>query len=264
MTRRLSSPSPSAMADELRPEAGASRCLTRGFPQLAGGSVVTVGTFDGVHLGHRDILRRLRERAAAIGLSARRSSPSGRIRSKSSIRPPRRCCSRPTTSSSTRSRTAGRCSWSCCRSRRRSPRISAAEFVEHILLDRYHMRELVIGYDHGLGRGRQGDAATLASLGADAAFDVDVVAADARCSGAPDLVERDPHVDRARRPRAARGALLGRPYAFRGTVVPGRAARSRARLSDDEHRARRRRENFSRRTGYTPFARTWRADRSAE
>jgi riboflavin kinase/FMN adenylyltransferase len=43
---------------------------------------------------------------------------------------------------------------------------SAAEFVEHVLLDRYSMRELVIGYDHGLGRGRQGDVSTLVELGA--------------------------------------------------------------------------------------------------
>src|SRR3954466_11169753 len=39
-----------------------------GLPQLARGSVLTVGTFDGVHLGHRDILRRLLERASAAGL----------------------------------------------------------------------------------------------------------------------------------------------------------------------------------------------------
>ena len=41
-----------------------------GLPQLARGAVVTVGTFDGVHLGHRDILRRVAERAAALGVPA--------------------------------------------------------------------------------------------------------------------------------------------------------------------------------------------------
>jgi len=38
------------------------------LPQLAAGSVITVGTFDGVHLGHRDILRCVAQRAAALGV----------------------------------------------------------------------------------------------------------------------------------------------------------------------------------------------------
>ena len=43
-----------------------------GFPQLAGGSVITVGTFDGVH--HQvtaTFSRHLHERASATGLRAR-------------------------------------------------------------------------------------------------------------------------------------------------------------------------------------------------
>src|SRR5437762_2537357 len=41
-----------------------------GLPALAGGSVLTLGTFDGVHLGHREILLDLARRAE------RRSLPS--------------------------------------------------------------------------------------------------------------------------------------------------------------------------------------------
>ena len=68
----LSSRSPRPTARELRPKLVLRDALSArwGFPQLAGGSVVTVGTFDGVHAGHRDIVRRLSERAAARGLPA--------------------------------------------------------------------------------------------------------------------------------------------------------------------------------------------------
>jgi len=97
---------------------------------------------------------------------------------------------------------------------------SAAEFVEHVLLERYHMRELVIGYDHGLGRGRQGDASTLRALGERRGFGVEVVEAALDASGVPvsssAIRTSIAHGDLAR----ARGAL-GRDYGFSGVVVPG-------------------------------------------
>jgi len=37
------------------------------LPRLAGGSTVTVGSFDGVHLGHQAVLREIAGRAAAAG-----------------------------------------------------------------------------------------------------------------------------------------------------------------------------------------------------
>jgi riboflavin kinase/FMN adenylyltransferase len=99
-------------------------------------------------------------------------------------------------------------------------RYSAESFVNTLLLDRYHMRELVIGYDHGLGRGRQGDVTVLAELGKRHRFGVDVVPPTVDELGVPissssirtSLAHGD--LDRVRR-------SLGRPYSFRGVVVPG-------------------------------------------
>jgi riboflavin kinase/FMN adenylyltransferase len=99
-------------------------------------------------------------------------------------------------------------------------RYSAESFVNALLRDRYHMRELVIGYDHGLGRGRQGDVTLLAELGRRHRFGVDVVPPTVDDLGVPisssairtSLAHGD--LDRVRR-------TLGRPYAFRGVVVPG-------------------------------------------
>ena len=42
----------------------------RRHPGLAGGCVLTVGNFDGLHLGHQAIIERVRARAAELSLPA--------------------------------------------------------------------------------------------------------------------------------------------------------------------------------------------------
>ena len=190
-----------------------------GFPQLAGGSVVTVGTFDGVHLGHRDILRHLHERADATGLAPVLVT----------FRPHPLVVVNPTAAPMLLSPDdeqlealvdSGPLLVAVLPFTPALARFSAAAFVEHLLLERYNMRELVIGYDHGLGRGREGDAATLTALGRRRGFRVDVVAAAVDGSGAPISSS-------AIRTSIAHGALepakrlLGRSYGLHGTVVPG-------------------------------------------
>jgi riboflavin kinase/FMN adenylyltransferase len=81
------------------------------------------------------------------------------------------------------------------------------------------VEELVIGYDHGFGRGRSGDAETLKNIGAALGVEVDVVSP---------ILAREAPVSSSR----IRGALLagdvraaqeglGRPYSLRGLVVRG-------------------------------------------
>src|SRR5262249_54253948 len=55
-------------------------------------------------------------------------------------------------------------------------RATPEEFVR-MLLDRLHLEELVIGFDHGFGRGRTGDVEVLKQLGGELGFGVDVVPA---------------------------------------------------------------------------------------
>ena len=190
-----------------------------GFPQLLDGAVVTVGTFDGVHLGHRDILRRLHEHAAATScpplLVTFRPHPLEVVNPSAApmlLTPgveqldaladsgPLLVAALPFTPS--------------------LAAYSAESFVRDLLVRRYRVRRLVIGYDHGLGRGRSGDARFLAQIGAEIGFDVDVVA--------PTLDSRGvPVSSSAIRTAVAHGDLaharasLGRHYSFRGLVVPG-------------------------------------------
>jgi len=88
-----------------------------------------------------------------------------------------------------------------------------------VLLERCAMRELVIGHDHGFGRGRSGDVETLRRLGRACGFDVDVV----------DVVDvGEQHVSSSRIRRAVAGGdlataarMLGRPYQVSGVVGHG-------------------------------------------
>jgi riboflavin kinase/FMN adenylyltransferase len=190
-----------------------------GMPQLAGGSVVTVGTFDGVHLGHRDILRRLHERADALGLPAAlvtfRPHPLEVVNPAAAP-----MLLTPESEQLDALADSGPLSVIVLPFTAALARYSAEAFVSELLIDRYHVRELVIGYDHGIGRGRQGDAGVLKQLGEARGFGVDVMAATLDAMGAPisssAIRTFIAHGDLARAERS-----LGRPYAFRGVVVAG-------------------------------------------
>jgi riboflavin kinase/FMN adenylyltransferase len=97
--------------------------------------------------------------------------------------------------------------------------LTPERFVQEVLLERCSVRELVIGYDHGFGRGRSGDVDTLRTLGGRLGFAVDVVPA-------VDLAGQ--HVSSSRIRRAVIGgdlasaaAMLGRPYGVVGRVGQG-------------------------------------------
>jgi riboflavin kinase/FMN adenylyltransferase len=104
--------------------------------------------------------------------------------------------------------------------------LSAEDFVDRVLRERFRMSELLIGHDHGFGRGREGDVSTLRSLGIARGFRVDVVAPVETDDGEPVSSSR------IRRAIAAgdldvAAAGLGRPYSVSGPVVHG-DARGRA------------------------------------
>jgi riboflavin kinase/FMN adenylyltransferase len=193
--------------------------LDQGFPQVRNGSVVTVGTFDGVHLGHREILRCLRSRSEQLGLPALlvtfRPHPLQVVNPSAAP-----MLLTPDDEQLDALVDSGPLLVALLPFTAPLAKHTAAEFVERVLLEQYSMKELVIGYDHGLGRGREGDAATLVSLGSRRGFGVRVVPAALDSAGVPISSS-------AIRTSIAHGDLdraamaLGRDYAFRGTVVPG-------------------------------------------
>lgn len=190
-----------------------------GLPQLAHGCVATVGTFDGVHLGHRDIVRRLHERSAAAGLPALlvtfRPHPLDVVNPSAAP-----MLLTPGDEQLDALVDSGPLLVALLPFTRDLAVLSAESFVLDVLRKRYHVRELVIGYDHGLGRGRQGDVRTLFELGRAHGFHVERVDAQLDAVGVPissSAIRNSVAHGDLERARAA----LGRPYGFRGVVVPG-------------------------------------------
>jgi riboflavin kinase/FMN adenylyltransferase len=179
---------------------------------------VTVGSFDGMHLGHQAVLREIAERASAAGrasvLVTFEPHPLEVVNLQGA--PP------ILTTGPERGEFLAQTAIDyvvLLRFDRRMAGLSPEEFVKGILLDRCQMKELVIGHDHGFGRGRSGDVETLRRLGAVHGFEVDVV---------PAVDVGDQHVSSSRIRRAVAGGdlasaarMLGRPYRVSGRVVEG-------------------------------------------
>jgi riboflavin kinase / FMN adenylyltransferase len=189
-----------------------------GLPPLPRGSTVTVGSFDGMHLGHQAVLREIAERArAASRVSVLVTFEPHPLEVVNPQAAPPILMTGPE-----RGEFLAQTSLDyvvLLRFDQRLARLSPEEFVRRILLDRCQMRELVIGHDHGFGRGRSGDVETLRQLGAVQGFDVDVVPA-------VDFGER--HVSSSLIRRAVAGGdlataagMLGRPYRVSGRVEEG-------------------------------------------
>jgi riboflavin kinase / FMN adenylyltransferase len=192
--------------------------VTGALPPLPRGSTVTVGSFDGVHLGHEAVLREIARRADAAGrasvLVTFEPHPLEVVNPQAA--PPL------LTTAAERREILAQLPLDYVlflRFDRRLASLAPEEFVQKVLLDRCQMRELVIGHDHGFGRGRSGDVETLKHLGAVHGFDVDVV---------PPVDFGDQHVSSSRVRRAVAGGdlgsaakMLGRPYTVSGLVGHG-------------------------------------------
>ncbi|MDH3456399.1 MAG: bifunctional riboflavin kinase/FAD synthetase [Gemmatimonadota bacterium] len=192
------------------PESGA-------LPNDGRGSVVTVGTFDGVHLGHRRVIEEIASRARRS--SCRSMLVTFEPHPMQVVNP--QAAPLLLTVADERREFLAQSELDVVvfmEFTRQLSRFAPDAFV-HLLLDRFHMRELVIGHDHGFGQGRAGNVELLERLGHQLGFVVDVVDV-VDVDGQPvssTLVRRavaGGDLDTARR-------LLGRPYSLTAPVVRG-------------------------------------------
>lgn len=189
------------------------------YRRLAAGSVVTIGAFDGIHLGHRQLLRRVVDTARERGLPSvamsfeptpkeffLRDSPPARLmrfREKYEALAERDIEI-----------------FFCPRFDASMRDISAASFIRQILVHGLNTRHLVVGDDFRFARRREGSLDDLVRVGPTLNLDVEQV---------PSVVVDGIRVSStAIREALANGeldratALLGRPYRMSGRIVRGR------------------------------------------
>ena len=191
-----------------------------------GGTAVTIGAFDGVHLGHRHLLGRLAERARARGLDVAVVTfdrhPATVVRPESA----------PLllTDLEQKLELLADCGvdltlvvpFDAARADE-----SAEDFVDEVLVGTLGARLVVEGADFHFGHGRKGTVDLLRELGAVRGFEVEGV----DLAGVADGSVSSTRIRRlvAEGDVEAAAQLLGRPHEVRGTVVHG-DGRGRAEL----------------------------------
>lgn len=185
------------------------------------GSVVTIGAFDGVHRGHRAVLRLVRELADARGLQAALVTfdrhPAEIVRPESAPKLLTTLDHRLELLDETG--LLDLCAVLTFDEARSKE--SAADFVAEVLVGKLGVRLVVVGADFHFGHRRGGNVALLDQMGADLGFEVLGLGLVAPETGSVPFSST-----RVRQLLAAgdvEGAadVLGRPHELRGTAVTG-------------------------------------------
>src|SRR5450631_1389847 len=189
-----------------------------------GGSAVTIGAYDGVHLGHRALLAELADRARADGLTTAVVTfdrhPATVVRPDSA---PRLLCDLDQKLELLEAAGVDRTVVARFDAERANE--TAEDFVNGTLVAGLDARLVVVGEDFHFGHGRKGNVALLGEMGAAAGFEVDGVSLRAEPGTDGGLSEPisstrirslvgDGRVEEA-------AVLLGRPHQVRGEVAHG-------------------------------------------
>jgi riboflavin kinase / FMN adenylyltransferase len=182
--------------------------------------VVTSGTFDGVHLGHKKILSRLKEISAQSGGESVVltfwphprmvvSEDSQGLQLLSTIEEKIELFAQ-----------LGIHHLAIIPFTRSFSELSSDEFIKQVLVDKIGTKKLVIGYDHRFGRNREGSFEFLQKNCATYGFEVEEIPREdiehtAISSSRIRKALVTGHVHEA-------NELLGRPYSLSGTVVKGK------------------------------------------
>jgi riboflavin kinase / FMN adenylyltransferase len=181
-------------------------------------TILTLGIFDGVHLGHRKIIEKLKKKAAVsncrnlvITFSPHpRNVISGKrdLKLLTTIEEKIKLLEE-----------IGVENLLIINFTKEFSQLSSEKFFNDYIIERIGIKEIVVGYDHHFGKGRSGDINTLRKMGMQFGFDVTSVE--------PFKIDNEAVNSTKIRKALAEGnikvanSFLGREYSFSGTVVEG-------------------------------------------
>jgi riboflavin kinase/FMN adenylyltransferase len=182
-------------------------------------ATVTIGVFDGLHLGHQRILARALERARGGPCVVVSFDPHPDVVLARNFRPAPPLT--PVPEKRERLRAMGFARLDVLPFTRELAALEPEAFVDRHLVRPYRMGALVVGEGFALGRGRSGTVERLRQIGATRGFEVEAVPLFSLDGEAVSSTRIREALSEGRARDASR--WLGRPYALAGRVVPGEA-----------------------------------------
>ncbi len=182
-------------------------------------SVVTIGTFDGVHIGHKEIIKKLTSEAKKTHLDSIILTffphPRMVLQKESDIKLLNTIDERISILSETNLDHLIIHPFT-----HQFSRLTALEFVRDILVNKLHAKKIIIGYDHRFGRNRNADINDLREFGKTYHFDVEEISAQELNDVAVSSTKVRKALEKGDLEKANR--YLGYPYMLNGSIVKGR------------------------------------------
>lgn len=196
--------------------------LIRGLHNLTrplSASAVTIGNFDGIHLGHQQVLKQLKSVASRYGLiTAVMIFEPQPIEYFAPDKAPKRLARFREKLAYLKSQQIDYLL--CLKFNQQLAQLSAEDFVEQILVTQLNVRHLVIGDDFRFGRNRAGNFELLQAFGQQYNFVVEntrTLIIDGERVSSTRIRESIKHDDFKKAER-----LLGRPYSLSGKIAHGK------------------------------------------
>jgi riboflavin kinase / FMN adenylyltransferase len=182
------------------------------------GCVLAIGNFDGIHVGHQALINRIKIRAKALHVPSlvmtfepqplEFFAPERKVPRLTRFREKFFLLSKAKVDQI----------W-VVRFNAKAASLTAEEFIRQILVEKLHVKQLIVGKDFRFGQGREGDIHLLRKAGETFGFTVEIM---------PDVLINGERVSSTRVRKALMDnhlllaeTLLGRPYTMMGKVVYG-------------------------------------------